>query len=91
MRGDHEQNPSRTRPDRRRGAELPPEKQGKKTEAAQAPEGEKLVMHTCPDCDQACYCSGDIEDHDSGLEFAEDCEHDCDPQEDDGYEDRESK
>lgn len=30
-------------------------------------------MHTCPDCGQACYCCGDIEDHDTG-EF-DLCEH----------------
>jgi hypothetical protein len=30
-------------------------------------------MHSCPDCDQACYCSGDIEDHDTGEEFLVEC------------------
>lgn len=30
-------------------------------------------MHTCPSCGQACYCCGDIEDHDTGDEF--DCDH----------------
>ncbi len=33
-------------------------------------------MHTCPDCGQACYCHGDIDDHENELE-AERCEHDC--------------
>lgn len=32
-------------------------------------------MHTCPDCGQACSCSGDIEDHDTGDEFYDDCSH----------------
>jgi hypothetical protein len=32
-------------------------------------------MHTCPDCGQACSCSGDFEDHDTGDEF--ECVH-CD-------------
>ena len=26
-------------------------------------------MHSCPVCGQACYCSGDIEDHDTGPEY----------------------
>lgn len=30
-------------------------------------------MHSCPYCGQACYCSGDIEDHDVGPEFDEVC------------------
>lgn len=45
-------------------------------------------MHTCPDCGQACYCHGDIDDHEIESE-ADSCVHDCDPEEDDGYEDRE--
>ena len=32
-------------------------------------------MHTCPDCDQACSCSGDVEDHDTGDEFMMECAH----------------
>jgi hypothetical protein len=47
-------------------------------------------MHTCPDCGQACYCNGDIDDHENENE-ADSCVHDYDQQEDDGYEDRESK
>jgi len=39
-------------------------------------------MHTCPECGQACTCNGDIEDHDNDLE-AEDCIHDCDPEDKD--------
>lgn len=35
-------------------------------------------MHTCPDCGQACTCAGDIEDHDTGGEFEDDCTH-CGP------------
>ena len=30
-------------------------------------------MHSCPICGQACYCSGDCEDHDTGDEFADVC------------------
>jgi hypothetical protein len=32
-------------------------------------------MHSCPDCDQACYCRGDIEDHDTGDEYYWGCIH----------------
>lgn len=46
-------------------------------------------MHTCPDCGQACSCAGDIEDHDTGDEFYDECYH-CDgadlPDDDDGFE-----
>lgn len=30
-------------------------------------------MHSCPECGMACYCSGDIEDHDTGPEHETDC------------------
>ncbi len=30
-------------------------------------------MHTCPNCGQACYCCGDIDDHETGED--ENCEH----------------
>ena len=30
-------------------------------------------MHTCPDCEQACYC--DMEDHENETPI--DCCHDC--------------
>lgn len=30
-------------------------------------------MHTCPTCGQACDCCGDIEDHDTGCEYLDDC------------------
>ena len=35
-------------------------------------------MHSCPDCGQACYCNGEIDDCEieSG---ADNCIHDCDP------------
>jgi hypothetical protein len=33
-------------------------------------------MHFCPDCGQACYCHGDIDDHENANE-AEACVHDC--------------
>lgn len=37
-------------------------------------------MHSCPECGQACYCGGDIDDHEN--ENAEDgCTHGCDPAE----------
>lgn len=32
-------------------------------------------MHTCPECGQACTCCADIEDHDTGDEFVEECDH----------------
>lgn len=32
-------------------------------------------MHSCPECFSACTCSGDIEDHDTGEEFAVACVH----------------
>lgn len=40
-------------------------------------------MHSCPTCGQACYCNGDIEDHDTGEEFEDDCVHKCDEETDD--------
>ena len=42
--------------------------------------GMRLVMHSCPECGQACDCDGeDIE-----LESSEDdCVHECDTEEDD--------
>ena len=40
-------------------------------------------MHSCPECDQACTCGGDMEDHDTGDEFLDLCEHDCEPESDD--------
>jgi hypothetical protein len=30
-------------------------------------------MHDCANCGMACYCSGDIEDHDTGPEFVDRC------------------
>lgn len=39
-------------------------------------------MHDCPECGQACGCSGDIEDHETGDEFYEDCCHECGPESD---------
>ncbi len=39
-------------------------------------------MHSCPICEAACHCSGDMEDHDTGDEFLDDCMHECyDPDE----------
>lgn len=29
-------------------------------------------MHNCPECGQACYCGGDIDDIDTGDEDAQD-------------------
>lgn len=37
-------------------------------------------MHPCPECDQACYCHGDIDDHENSNE-AETCEHECEAEE----------
>lgn len=39
-------------------------------------------MHTCPDCGQACYCHGDIEDHENEFE-ANNCVHECEYEFDD--------
>ncbi len=44
-------------------------------------------MHDCPECGQACGCSGDLEDHDTGEEFYEDCTHQCDESDCDEWED----
>lgn len=45
-------------------------------------EGGIVMAHSCPACDQACYC--DLED--TFLEGGEDdCVHDCSEDEDDGY------
>ncbi len=33
-------------------------------------------MHSCPACGQACYCHGDIDDHENELE-ADECVCDC--------------
>lgn len=35
-------------------------------------------MHSCPICDEACYCGGDIDDIDCGDEEAADCCDHCD-------------
>lgn len=45
-------------------------------------------MHNCPECGQACGCSGDLEDHDTGDEYMVECTHYltfgcCDPDHDD--------
>lgn len=31
------------------------------------------MSHSCPECGMACYCSGDIEDHDTGEEYTMRC------------------
>ena len=43
-------------------------------------------MHTCTECGQACTCSGDIEDHDTGDEYYVECCH-CYDEADDGRDD----
>ena len=44
-------------------------------------------MHTCPDCGQACYCGGDIDDIDTGdIDAVDECTHDCQEPEDEGAE-----
>ena len=51
-------------------------------------------MHSCPECGQACYCGGDIDDCPVDTEAEDNCEHGCGPEDDDldalgspGYED----
>lgn len=41
------------------------------------------MAHSCPDCDQACYCDGE----DMWWDNPEDCLHDCDPCESDDIDD----
>ena len=43
-----------------------------------------LAMHTCPECGQACYCHGDIDDCEIESE-ADACVHECEGSDD--YED----
>lgn len=48
------------------------------------------MAHSCPDCDQVCYCGGDIDDivlSDTPEERA--CAHCADPLDDDGWDDDE--
>lgn len=33
------------------------------------------MSHFCPECGQACTCCGDIEDHDTGDAFVDECTH----------------
>ncbi len=42
-------------------------------------------MHTCPDCGQACYCNGDIDDHETGED--DNCQHwlECEDEADDDW------
>jgi len=42
-------------------------------------------MHSCPECGQACYCNGDIDDIDANaMDGPPFCEHPCiEPEEDD--------
>lgn len=50
------------------------------------------MAHHCPDCGQACYCGGDIDDiFDVDLEAEDACTH-CDPDEEpeDDYDDWEA-
>lgn len=49
-----------------------------------------LRMHTCPECGQACYCGGDIDDIDANpSDYPLFCHHECQVDEDanDFYED----
>jgi hypothetical protein len=39
-------------------------------------------MHTCPFCGKACYCNGDIEDHETDL-GADGCVCECEEAMDD--------
>lgn len=49
-------------------------------------------MHECPDCGQACYCHGNIDDCVFDAAY---CSHDCEPNPDDDFdqeaEDREAR
>jgi hypothetical protein len=47
-------------------------------------------MHTCPDCGQACYCGGDIDDIPCDEAAADACLH-CDPFDDEHPENDEEK
>lgn len=42
-------------------------------------------MHCCPSCGQACYCGGDIEDHEN-EEAEDECTHECDEDDQEGDE-----
>lgn len=44
-------------------------------------------MHCCPICGEACYCSGDIEDHDTGDEYLDRCTHPEQCDDNDDYDD----
>jgi hypothetical protein len=45
------------------------------------------MSHSCPECGMACYCSGDIEDHDTGEEYTDRCTccADCEDEEPDDW------
>jgi len=43
-------------------------------------------MHTCPDCGQACYCNGDIDDIEADDTAADHCDH-CEERDDDNCDD----
>jgi hypothetical protein len=42
------------------------------TRHTEAGRSKGATMHSCPECGQACYCNGDIDDIDSGDGEAED-------------------
>ena len=35
------------------------------------------MAHSCPDCDEVCYCGGDIDDCELDLQPPEGCSHPC--------------
>lgn len=41
-------------------------------------------MHSCPECGQACYCNGDVDDIEADPLASDVCTH-CDGSEDDDY------
>lgn len=47
------------------------------------------MAHDCPECGEVCFCDGD----DTWFDDADDCTHNCEPEEgdddDDGHDDRE--
>jgi len=45
-------------------------------------------MHSCPECGQACYCGGDVDDTDTGdLDAEENCIHCLDDEREDADDD----
>jgi hypothetical protein len=46
------------------------------------------MAHSCPNCGQACYCGGDIDDAfdvDDSEDYCTHCDEDFDPETDDSF------